>query len=132
MKPVEAGDRVDSVAEPTRLSYVSVYLSFYRSSRSGIAISSASRISSGSAMTDARNLHDGTKAVALGAFKPLVRFDWNHPRSVGRALQGHVVELGFHVEKMSRSAARSRSSRRPLAGGSGRQGRARQATGAST
>src|SRR3990172_765292 len=64
------GDRVASVAEPTRLSHGSECVSSYRSSRSGIAISSASATWSGSAMTDAWNLHGGAKAVALGAFKP--------------------------------------------------------------
>ncbi len=35
---------------------------------------------------DARNLAARTKAAALGTFKTLDRFDWNHPRSVDRDL----------------------------------------------
>jgi DNA replication protein DnaC len=44
---------------------------------------------------DARNLESRTKTATLGAFKPLDRFDWNHPRSVDRALYEEILELGF-------------------------------------
>ena len=35
---------------------------------------------------DQRNLAARTKAATLGSFKPLDRFDWNHPRSIDREL----------------------------------------------
>ena len=44
---------------------------------------------------DARNLESRTKAATLGAFKPLDRFDWNHPRSIDRPLYEELLELGF-------------------------------------
>jgi len=44
---------------------------------------------------DARNLERRTKAATLGAFKPLDRFEWNHPRSIDRALYEELLELGF-------------------------------------
>lgn len=44
---------------------------------------------------DARNLESRTKAASLGAFKPLDRFDWDHPRSVDRTLYEELLELGF-------------------------------------
>ena len=44
---------------------------------------------------NARNLERRTKTATLGAFKPLDRFDWNHPRSVDRALYEEILELGF-------------------------------------
>lgn len=36
-----------------------------------------------------------TKAATLGSFKPLDRFDWNHPRSIDRALYENLLELAF-------------------------------------
>lgn len=44
---------------------------------------------------DARNLARRTKGAALGSFKPLDRFDWNHPRSIDRGLFEELLELGF-------------------------------------
>lgn len=44
---------------------------------------------------DARNLERRTKTATLGAFKPLDRFDWNHPRSIDRALYEELLALGF-------------------------------------
>jgi len=44
---------------------------------------------------DARNLESRTKAATLGAFKSLDQFDWNHPRSIDRALYEELLELGF-------------------------------------
>ena len=35
---------------------------------------------------EARNLARRTKTAALGTFKTLERFDWNHPRSIDRDL----------------------------------------------
>lgn len=39
---------------------------------------------------EARNLARRAKAATLGAPKPLDRFDWNHPRSIDRALYEHL------------------------------------------
>ena len=44
---------------------------------------------------DARNLESRTKAATIGAFKPLDRFDWNHPRSIDRALYEELLGLDF-------------------------------------
>jgi DNA replication protein DnaC len=44
---------------------------------------------------DARNLESRTKAATLGAFKPLDQFDWNHPRSIDRALYEELLQLDF-------------------------------------
>lgn len=41
---------------------------------------------------EARNLARRVKAAALGAPKPLDRFDWNHPRSVDRELYDQLHE----------------------------------------
>jgi DNA replication protein DnaC len=39
---------------------------------------------------DQRNLATRTKAAALGTFKPLDQFDWNHPRAIPRE---HIEDL---------------------------------------
>lgn len=39
---------------------------------------------------EARNLARRAKAATLGSPKPLDRFDWNHPRSIDRALYEHL------------------------------------------
>ncbi|HXX66752.1 MAG TPA: IS21-like element helper ATPase IstB [Polyangiaceae bacterium] len=44
---------------------------------------------------DARNLARRTRAATLGACKPLDKFDWNHPRSVDRALYEQLLTLDF-------------------------------------
>lgn len=44
---------------------------------------------------EARNLEARTKAATIGAFKPLDRFDWNHPRSIDRALYEELHGLDF-------------------------------------
>ena len=44
---------------------------------------------------DERNLAGRTKAATLGGFKSLDRFDWNHPRSIDRALYENLLELAF-------------------------------------
>lgn len=44
---------------------------------------------------DDRNLARRTKTATLGAFKPLDQFDWNHPRSIERALYENLLELSF-------------------------------------
>jgi DNA replication protein DnaC len=44
---------------------------------------------------DQRNLAARTKAATLGTFKPLERFDWNHPRSIPRELVDELTTLGF-------------------------------------
>ena len=44
---------------------------------------------------DARNLARRSKMATLGSFKPLDQFDWNHPRSVDRALYESLLELAF-------------------------------------
>jgi DNA replication protein DnaC len=41
---------------------------------------------------EARNLARRAKMATLGSPKPLDRFDWNHPRSVDRALYEHLYE----------------------------------------
>jgi len=42
-----------------------------------------------------RNLAARTKDATIGAFKPLDRFDWNHPRSIDRTLYEELLELDF-------------------------------------
>jgi DNA replication protein DnaC len=44
---------------------------------------------------EATNLARRTKAAALGSFKPLDRFDWNHPRKIDRALVEQLFGLDF-------------------------------------
>jgi DNA replication protein DnaC len=44
---------------------------------------------------DDRNLARRTKTATLGSFKPLDRFDWNHPRSIDRGLFEELLELAF-------------------------------------
>jgi DNA replication protein DnaC len=42
-----------------------------------------------------RNLASRTKSAALGAFKPLDQFDWNHPREIDRELYQQLLALDF-------------------------------------
>jgi DNA replication protein DnaC len=42
-----------------------------------------------------RNLAARTKAATLGTFKPLDRFDWNHPREIPRADIEELTKLAF-------------------------------------
>jgi len=44
---------------------------------------------------DHRNLAARTKAAAIGNFKPLDGFDWNHPRAIPRDIVEDVCTLGF-------------------------------------
>lgn len=44
---------------------------------------------------EAANLARRTKAAALGAFKPIDRFDWAHPRKIDRALVERLLTLDF-------------------------------------
>ncbi len=44
---------------------------------------------------DQRNLAARTKTATLGTFKPLERFDWNHPRSIQRELVDELTTLAF-------------------------------------
>ena len=44
---------------------------------------------------EARNLLARTRLAALGKFKPLDRFDWNHPRSIDRQLYELLLSLDF-------------------------------------
>ncbi len=44
---------------------------------------------------DARNLARRAKDAALGSYKTLDRFDWNHPRSVDRDLYDQLSSLDF-------------------------------------
>jgi DNA replication protein DnaC len=44
---------------------------------------------------DAKNLESRTKIASLGSFKQLDQFDWNHPRSIDRALFENLLELHF-------------------------------------
>jgi DNA replication protein DnaC len=44
---------------------------------------------------DQRNLAARAKAATLGAFKPIERFDWNHPRTIQRALVEELSTLDF-------------------------------------
>jgi DNA replication protein DnaC len=44
---------------------------------------------------DQRNLAARTKAATLGSFKPLARFDWNHPRTIQRELVEDLCTLDF-------------------------------------
>ncbi len=41
------------------------------------------------------NLARRTRFACIGAFKPLDRFDWNHPEKIDRALVDRLVELDF-------------------------------------
>jgi DNA replication protein DnaC len=43
----------------------------------------------------AANLASRTRSAYLGAFKPLDRFDWAHPRKIDRALVERLVALDF-------------------------------------
>lgn len=44
---------------------------------------------------EATNLARRTKTAALGAFKPLDRFDWSHPRKIDRRLVEQLLTLDF-------------------------------------
>jgi DNA replication protein DnaC len=44
---------------------------------------------------DSRNLARRTRAANLGSFKTLDAFDWNHPKSIDRALYDELRELHF-------------------------------------
>jgi DNA replication protein DnaC len=44
---------------------------------------------------DAANLARRTRAATLGPFAPLDSFDWNHPRSIDRALYERLLTLDF-------------------------------------
>lgn len=44
---------------------------------------------------EATNLARRSKAAALGAFKPLDRFDWSHPRKIDRDLVERLLTLDF-------------------------------------
>jgi DNA replication protein DnaC len=44
---------------------------------------------------DQRNLAARTKAATIGTFKPLERFDWNHPRAIPREMVDDLRTLGF-------------------------------------
>jgi DNA replication protein DnaC len=44
---------------------------------------------------DDRNLARRAKMATLGGFQALDRFDWNHPRSIDRALYEELLELAF-------------------------------------
>src|SRR4051794_21991479 len=44
---------------------------------------------------DQRNLAARAKAATLGTFKPLERFDWNHPRTIQRELVEELSTLDF-------------------------------------
>jgi DNA replication protein DnaC len=44
---------------------------------------------------DQRNLAARAKAATIGAFKPIERFDWNHPRAIPRELVEELSTLDF-------------------------------------
>jgi len=44
---------------------------------------------------EATNLASRTRTASLGAFKPLDRFDWAHPRKIDRALVERLATLDF-------------------------------------
>lgn len=44
---------------------------------------------------EARNLKSRTRAATLGSFKPLDKFDWNHPRKIDRNLYEELLGLDF-------------------------------------
>jgi DNA replication protein DnaC len=44
---------------------------------------------------EATNLARRTRAAALGKFKPIDRFDWNHPRKINRPLFEQIFALDF-------------------------------------
>jgi DNA replication protein DnaC len=44
------------------------------------------------------NLERRTRASCLGRFKPIDRFDWNHPRKIDRALVERLLSLDFVAE----------------------------------
>jgi DNA replication protein DnaC len=44
---------------------------------------------------EATNLARRTRVAALGTFKPIDRFDWNHPRKIDRALIERLLGLDF-------------------------------------
>ena len=46
---------------------------------------------------EATNLEQRTKTAALGAFKPIDRFHWDHPRHIDRARVEQILGLGFLV-----------------------------------
>jgi DNA replication protein DnaC len=47
---------------------------------------------------EARNLAIRTRLAALGKFKPLDRFDWNHPTKINRSLYEKLLTFDF-IEK---------------------------------
>lgn len=47
---------------------------------------------------DSRNLAQRTHRAALGSFKTLDRFDWNHPKAIDRSAYEALLELDF-IEK---------------------------------
>jgi DNA replication protein DnaC len=44
---------------------------------------------------EGRNLQTRTRLAALGKFKPLDRFDWNHPRKINRKLYEQLLAFDF-------------------------------------
>ena len=44
---------------------------------------------------DQRNLAERTRSAALGTFKALDQFDWNHPRSIDRTLYEELLQFDF-------------------------------------
>lgn len=44
---------------------------------------------------DSKNLERRTRFATLGSFTTLERFDWNHPRSIDRALYEEQLDLDF-------------------------------------
>ena len=44
---------------------------------------------------EANNLTRRTRAADLGHFKPIDRYDWNHPKRIDRALVERLVQLEF-------------------------------------
>jgi DNA replication protein DnaC len=44
---------------------------------------------------DSKNLERRTRFATLGSFTTLERFDWNHPRSIDRALYEELLDLDF-------------------------------------
>lgn len=57
---------------------------------------------------DANNLARRTRFATLGSFKTLDRFDWNHPKSIDRALYEELLGLGF-VERGENALLRGTS-----------------------
>jgi hypothetical protein len=55
----------------------------------------------------ATNLASRTRAAYLGAFKPIDRFDWAHPRKIDRGLIERLAHPGLHRPRRKRAPARS-------------------------